>query len=239
MPPHTWALPGSVNIPLAQFPNSSSAKSHGDGADPNQVADTVIDSINRALSEAKYSDLSDLFAEDSYWRDHLALTWHFRTIQGREHIRTFLEDCASSTDGGLRLKRVAVDRSNGVREPKMSVLDFGGTAPCLVFFIALDTSFGTGEGVIRLVSYGGSWKIYTMYTSLRQLSGHEEATFGLRVRGVDHGDQPGRKNWLERRQAESRWEDGREPDVIIVGKLQLTTDPPPQGNGVQPPLTED
>ncbi|KAL2757249.1 hypothetical protein ACRALDRAFT_1054600 [Sodiomyces alcalophilus JCM 7366] len=215
-----WNLPGSVNIPLAELPVSSSAKVNGDGADPNQVANTIVESINRALSEAKYNDLSELFAEDSYWRDHLVLTWNFRTIHRRKHIRTFLEDCANTTEGGFRLKRVAVDRSNSVREPKMSVVDFSGTAPCLVVFLSLDTSLGTGEGVIRLVSHGGSWKIYTLYTSLRELRGHEEAIFGRRAKGVDHGDKPGRKNWIECRQEESQWENGKQPAVIILGAGQ-------------------
>ncbi|ROT37079.1 hypothetical protein SODALDRAFT_351447 [Sodiomyces alkalinus F11] len=53
-----------------------------------------------------------------------------------------------------------------------------------------------------------------------RIRGHEEATLGRRAVGVEYGDKPGRKNWAERRQAESEWQDGREPAVIILGAGQ-------------------
>ena len=52
--------------------------------------------------------------------------------------------------------------------------------------------------------------------SMRELKGHEDAVFGRRPQGVDHGGKPGRKNWQDRRAADADFEES-EPVVLIVG----------------------
>lgn len=52
---------------------------------------------------------------------------------------------------------------------------------------------------------------------MRELKGHEEATFSRRPEGVAHGFQPGRKNWQELRVADVNFEES-EPTVLILGK---------------------
>ena len=51
------------------------------------------------------------------------------------------------------------------------------------------------------------------------LTGHEEITGANRALGVQHGGNPGRKNWQERRDAIENFEFDLEPTVLILGEL--------------------
>lgn len=84
-------------------------------------------------------------------------------------------------------------------------------------FLTTESDVGRGLGVARLVQQGGKLKVFTLFTSMRELRGHEEAVFGRRPEGVAHGGLPGRKNWQERRAADENYEDS-EPTVLILGK---------------------
>ena len=68
---------GSVNIPFGVFPASSNNKS----VDAVKIADEVVARLNDALSRKDYAAIAGLFCENSYWRDHLALTWELRTVK--------------------------------------------------------------------------------------------------------------------------------------------------------------
>ena len=63
----------------------------------------------------------------------------------------------------------------------------------------------------------GRWKAFTLFTTMHELKGHEETTKTNRPHGVDHGGQPGRKNWQERRTATENFEEDKEPVVMILG----------------------
>ena len=56
-----------------------------------------------------------------------------------------------------------------------------------------------GRGHLRL--RGG--KAWTLLTTMTELKGFEERKGERRDKGAEHGVQPGRKTWLERRQAGS------------------------------------
>ncbi|KAG5956812.1 hypothetical protein E4U57_002275 [Claviceps arundinis] len=213
-PPTVYSLPGSVNIPLARFPPPS------DVGDVNawHEANAVVERLNNSLSDSTFKPTASLFAKDGYWRDHLMLSWNFRTVQGPVQIANFLQVCAESKDG-LRLQRVAIDESPS-RRPATAPLDGTGKVVGIQAFLRIETVRGTGDGLIRLAHEDGEWKIFTIYTSLRGLKGYEESTSHNRTRGVSHGGQPGRKNWADRRLLARNFEDGTEPQVLIVGAGQ-------------------
>jgi hypothetical protein len=213
IPSHIRCVPGSVNIPVAKFPVAAKVAEQ----DANKVAANFIETFNNALSKGDYVTLSNFFGEDGFWRDHLALSWNFRTVRGPKDVLAFLKESASSKDG-FRLKSIAIDSSTATRAPQVTPVD-GGTAGVdgVQFFFNLETTIGAGIGLVRLVEDGGAWKVFTLYTSLRELKGHEEVINHRRGNGVEHGGKPGRQNWAERRAAAADYEDGSEPSVLIIG----------------------
>lgn len=70
---------GSVNIPVGVFPASSKS----DSVDAHRVANEIVTRFNDALAKRDHAAIADLFCKDnSYWRDHLAMTWDLRTAKG-------------------------------------------------------------------------------------------------------------------------------------------------------------
>lgn len=80
---------------------------------------------------------------------------------------------------------------------------------------------GRGEGLVRLVQEGSSWKVFTIFTYLKEIKDHEEHIGKQRPHGVVHGEHASQKNWLDRRKAEQNFEDGLEPTVVIMGESHL------------------
>lgn len=219
VPSHQRCVPGTHNIPSAQFPPAVKTPSPIDA--PAATAQ-LLASFNAALQAKDLNALAALFVDGprTYWRDHLALTWTFRTVQGRPAILDLLQHAAGSKDG-LRLTSLAADTSSAVRAPQEAAIDPAGEIPGIRAFLTLETAHGTGVALLKLVHQEDGWRIFTLYTRLEGLKGHEEGSFFRRPQGVQHGGQPGRKNWAERREAEANQEDGAEPTVLIVGKSIL------------------
>lgn len=199
---------GSVNIQIADYPQSSKS----DSVDANKVADDIVTKLNEALSKKDNSAAAKLFlAEKSYWRDHLALTWDFRTSKGSQNIKTLLDEAK------VPLQKIEVDRSSAFRAPKFGPIDAWGDVNGIQFFINFETEVGRGEGVVNLAEEDGQWKAFTIYTSLQELKGHEEPVKHRRTKGVKHGGDPARKNWRERRESEK---EDIDPRVLIIGAGQ-------------------
>ncbi|GAB1216511.1 hypothetical protein ATERTT37_005727 [Aspergillus terreus] len=215
VPSHLRTVPGSVNIPPARLP----APSKGVKVDPDQVATDLVDVFNRALSERSYHKVASLFGDNGFWRDHLALSWQLRTVNGHEAIVKFLERCSESRDG-MRLRKISVDRSSPVRAPKVCGLDGAGEVQGIQFFFHAETVHGSGVGIARLAMQGETWKIFTFFTALQELNGHEELLGHRRPKGAEHGGHPDRKNWAEKRLDSAAYADNREPTVLIIGAGQ-------------------
>ncbi|RFU73221.1 fad dependent oxidoreductase [Trichoderma arundinaceum] len=210
-------VPGSINIPAAEFPSSPRTQTPLD-LNIYHVVDNVVAKVNHALEQKSYTTLASLFTQDGYWRDHLALSWDFRTIHGSSRILQYLESCSGSRDG-FRLQRITSD-SGTTKEPKLVPIDAEGTVTGIQFFFTCKTVLGTGRGLARLVEEEDSWKFFTLYTRLEELNGFEEPIGCRRSKGVEHGGRPGRQNWAERRTASFNFESGDNPAVVIVGAGQ-------------------
>lgn len=197
--------PGSTNPPIAAWPPTATTTS----VNADEVANSIISRFNEAITKKDYKYLSTLFHEGGYWRDHLALSWDFRTLKGREEIIAQLEkDCP--------LNEVGIDRATGWKSPKLFPFDTFGKVQGIQVYTILSTKVGTGRGIVRLAERNGQWKIWTFYTSLTAIDGHEEPLGPRRAKGVQHGANPERKNWKDRREQEVNFEDS-DPDVLIVG----------------------
>jgi hypothetical protein len=215
IPSHMRPVPGSINIAPASFPlPTKAAKS----TNPFEIADNFVLSFNDALKSKSLLDLSLLFLDNGFWRDHLALTWELRTLQGPPRIYDFLKGAATSRDG-FRLRNIAVDASNVVRAPKFAPVDADGEVIGVQFFLTVDTVHGTGQGFVRLVEEAGNWKVFTLYTRLEEIKGHEQNIFDKRPIGAEHGGKPGRNNWADKRAAAIDYADGSGPAVLVIGMV--------------------
>ncbi|KAJ4513954.1 hypothetical protein HRR83_004881 [Exophiala dermatitidis] len=201
--------PGSVNIPVAKWPKTAQTTS----VDANAVANKIVDTFNNALANGDTQAIADLFLDDGYWRDHLGVSWDLRTLKGPKKIAEFLADV------GCPLQKIEIDRSSAYRSPQLGAFDGTGDVKGIQFFFNFTSKVGAGQGVARLAERDGQWKIFTLFTTLRELKGHEEAVGPRRSKGVEHGGKPDRKNWLERRRAEINFEN-KEPTVMILGAGQ-------------------
>ena len=116
------------------------------------------------------------------------------------------------------MKSLALDKSSALRSPAATVLDADGQVHIVQAFLTVETDVGNGAGIVRLAQDDGKWKVFTLFTFLKELRGHEELAARKRPFGVEHGERASRKNWLDRRNEEKNFEEGQEPTVLILGE---------------------
>jgi cation diffusion facilitator CzcD-associated flavoprotein CzcO len=202
--------PGSVNISVGEYPTTSTNSS----VDAPKVVQNIVASVSDAVSRKDSEGIAKLFLKDkSYWRDHLGLGWDLRTLKGSDQISEYVS--ATKT----KLEKIDIDASAPHKAPRYGPIDAWGDVNGITSFITFETELGRGQGVLALAEENGEWKIFTLYTLLTELKGFEEPTHRRRTQGVKHGGDPTRKNWKERREAESNLEDV-EPKVLIIGAGQ-------------------
>jgi len=161
--------------------------------------------------------LGRIFMLESYWRDHLTLSWEFHTLHGLPQIERFLQRSGE----GSNLVSIAVDDSEASRYPKLTALDPDKKVKCIEVFLVIKTIVGGGRGVARLVQdpEDNTWKAYTLYTSLQWLDEHPEPTKHLRPSGLNYGDRNLGKNWVDHRSAQTAFEEHLQPTVLIIGTI--------------------
>ncbi|KAK4675061.1 hypothetical protein QC764_501680 [Podospora pseudoanserina] len=209
IPSHQRIVPGSVNLPPYPWPATAKDTS----VDPVSIAESVTSKLNGSLSSGDFASISELFIDNGFWRDHLALSWTPRTIKTSAAIADYLSSSPT------KLSSVQVDLTSEFRKPQIASFAPGASPDVkgIAFYINWGTSLGTGRGVARLVQEDGEWKIWTMFTCLVELKGWEEKVGARRELGVEHGKQEGRKNWRERREGEQEKGEG---EVLVIGAGQ-------------------
>jgi hypothetical protein len=137
------------------------------------------------------------------------------TLKNTNAMSSFL----SAHPKKCRLISLAVDDSSALRKPTVAPIDFVGEVKGISSFLTLETDVGKGRGIVRLCkdSSGGQWKAFTLFTTMHELKEFEETLGHRRPDGVQHGGNPGRKNWKDRREIEREYKEGREPTVLIIG----------------------
>ncbi|KAH7309304.1 hypothetical protein BKA65DRAFT_601543 [Rhexocercosporidium sp. MPI-PUGE-AT-0058] len=200
--------PGSFPLTTAQFPTGSNSKP----VEANDIASNWVLAFNQNVKAPSLSNLSELFLTESYWRDQLCLTWDFHTLAGPSKILSLLKTNPS------RINSLCLDSSSTFRSPQSSFLD-NGKLQTVQAFLKVETDVGSGEGFVRLVEEKGAWKVFTLFTFLKELKGFEEAIGRKRPNGVKHGEHDSQENWADRRKIEGEFE-GEEPTVLVVGAGQ-------------------
>ncbi|THK34183.1 NAD(P)/FAD-dependent oxidoreductase [Ensifer sp. MPMI2T] len=167
---------------------------------PGIRIDTALAKLGKALERGDIAAAVNLFQADCYWRDLVAFTWNIRTLEGQDQIR----DMLSSQLAAIKPARFRQDE----KEPA-SASD-GLTEGWFEF----ETEVARGYGHIRLKN----GLIWTLLTTMTELKGHEEPKGFRRPLGAEHGHDPDRKTWKEKRESEAA-ELGHEtqPYVVIIG----------------------
>jgi cation diffusion facilitator CzcD-associated flavoprotein CzcO len=148
---------------------ASSPIEHSTGAglvaDVSPVRDWLA-AFGAALTKSNDASLRELFLNDGYWRDHLALTWDFRTFAGPKLI-------ASALIKALELRHLnQICAEEGVC--KMFEHRTRGMTAESSFTFATDIA--TCRGHVRLIRDGdsGQWRAWTLFTSMEEITGFEE-----------------------------------------------------------------
>ena len=151
-----------------------------------------------ALTEGDSAAAAELFADESFWRDLVAFTWNIKTVEGPAGVKDLLDRTLAHTKPRAWQTTEEPAEAGGVTEA----------------WIEFETEAGRGNGHLRLRD-GKAW---TLLTSLSEIKGHEEPAGPGRPMGAEHGADPERRTWLEKREREAA-ELGYEtqPEVVIVG----------------------
>lgn len=181
-------------------------------SDPRTVAEEWLANLESQLAHPEQLKIADLFHADSWWRDMLALDWDMRTVQTSTAIQEFLRQRQDSANlSNFRLQDA------GKFQPRLEQVVEGLAWISSMFFF--DSAFGTGTGMLRLTQADdGSWKAYTVYTSLQELYSAQEPLGKLRADGTTESMPGGIAGgtWIERRNRQKEFLD-EEPTTLVVG----------------------
>ncbi|QEN88398.1 NAD(P)/FAD-dependent oxidoreductase [Labrys sp. KNU-23] len=167
---------------------------------PQARVDAVLAKLEKALASGDIDAAVNLFQEDCYWRDLVTFTWNIRTLEGRDAIGEMLKaQLAAIKPGHFRQDaNEAAGDGNGVTEG----------------WFEFETEAARGYGHIRLKN----GLIWTLLTTMSELKGHEEPKGIRRPMGAEHGSDPTRKTWKEKRESEaSELGFSEQPYVVIIG----------------------
>jgi putative flavoprotein involved in K+ transport len=174
------------------------------------AADNWLARFESALAKPEDAALGTLFHPDSHWRDVLALTWHFSTVDGADAILRELKAHA----GRARPSGFRIDPGRAAPRP---VTRAGTNAIEAIF--RFETAQGRGSGIVRLIpdaGDSGTLKAWTLLTTLDELKGFEEQLGTARPRGQSYSRDFRGPNWLDLRKSAAEYSD-RDPDVLVVG----------------------
>lgn len=165
---------------------------------PTQIASAWLADFTYALERQDIDAAVALFEPDCYWRDLVAFTWNIRTQEGPEAIRKMLEARLADTKPTAFAVEGEATEAGGVVEA----------------WFTFETAVARGRGHLRLRN-GKAW---TLLTTMTELKGFEERKGERRIKGAEHGANPDRKTWLEKRDEEAKTLGFTEqPYVVIVG----------------------
>ena len=174
--------------------------------------DNWLQSFNEVISQQKNIDeskkiLSNLFFEDSHWRDILALTWKIQTVSGKLNV---IENLLNKIMD-VSAKNFQIDQR---RTPPREVIRAGENV--IEVILRFKTKFGNCESVIRLCEdqeRKGNFKAWSILTALSDLNSSNKKNLE-QYQNILEGP-----NWLDKRN-EDRLYKNREPEVIVIGSGQ-------------------
>ena len=135
---------------------------------PSEVATEWLNAFSAAITQNDVAAVVDLFREDGFWKDIIALTWDLRTFEGNKDIKKLLGARLAVTN----LREISL-LDEHLREPVLQKMfpDLAWVRFCFSF----TTKHGKGTGVVYLVPVPDSkWKAYSLLTCLDELTDFPE-----------------------------------------------------------------
>lgn len=187
-------------------------------ADLGHLASTWLAAFDTAFQAGDRGALADLFREESYWRDQVALTWDIRQVHGREEVVNGLLVTGPIT--------APVNFRLSDTHPEPAEFPLFGLDLVEAYF-AFDMKHGSGEGLIRLVrdpDVAAGARCFMIGTDIKGLDGVTEE-LGNRVNRERlapifpiHGYRPmrGGQHFSEYSEEKMRFDD-HDPDVLVIG----------------------
>lgn len=179
----------------------------GSTVDPNLDVQAIVDvwfaKFAKAIGLKDVPAIVDLFLDGCFWRDTIALTWDFRTFEGKNAVSKFLTDQLGVFNPQAATFSLRQD-STELQRPYEDIA-------WIQALFNFDTDVGHASGVFRLVPLpDGVWKAHVVYTNLEDLKSFPERIGSLRDFQPNHG------KWAAKREREREFLD-EEPTVVIVG----------------------
>jgi putative flavoprotein involved in K+ transport len=163
-----------------------------------RTVDDWLAAFNAALEAQEAVAAAKLFATDGFLRDLVALTWNITTAEGRDEIEAMLAHTLGQTRPRGFVTSEPATEADGVIDA----------------WLEFETGVGRGRGHLRLRD-GLAW---TLLTTLSELKDHEEPHGLRRPMGAEHGVDPDRSSWSERRQREAAdLGYAVQPYVLVIG----------------------
>lgn len=163
MPPSPPVVEGFPEYPpRSELPNLTlPASLHRDDINPCQITESWISALRKSSREKNTADLSNLFVEESWWRDLLGLGWEITSKYGPAAISSYV--LGSTT---------AVEVTNIITTPPLHPqIKTTGPATYIQAGFTFTTKFGHGRGLVRLACVTpNEWKAWTVSTELERLT---------------------------------------------------------------------
>ncbi|WP_182379287.1 NAD(P)/FAD-dependent oxidoreductase [Nocardioides sp. WS12] len=172
-----------------------------------------FEALNAALEGGDPDQIEDLFCDDAYWRDLIALTWRLGHVGGSGQIAKALLDARLTHD--VRDLHVALHRTTPRLKSRLM-------REVVEAYFEFTTNVGTGQGVIRFEPNQDNetaLRAWTVLTKIRSIHGVPVPGVGERHPGRGYDREGSTDNWADRRAQSVAYED-REPEVVIAGAGQ-------------------
>ncbi|PVH79701.1 FAD/NAD(P)-binding domain-containing protein [Cadophora sp. DSE1049] len=206
----------SFDVPTAPYPRISDAPLPSSPEEIQSIVDQSITALNTTLQSRDYASLSDLMAKTSYWRDHLGLSpTKLSTLYGSDQIISLI-----TYEGKTNGNKCNITSLSLTGTPELTNLDPKGTIKCILATLSFTTPHGIGKGISRWIlddKSDSQWRIYTLFTSLTDLTATPFQTGSSRPENAKPESAPPEMNWYEWKERQHEFLDGEEPTVLIVG----------------------
>ena len=131
----------------------------------NEIFQSWLSRLSHCIEQRSFETaIPELFIQDCWWRDIVALSWDIRSKHGHNDIIRYL---VASKHTLSSLKTV----SSGGLKPVLMVI---GPKVWIQAGFSFETPHGKGRGVVRLANAGKTeWKAWTVSTQLEKLKFEE------------------------------------------------------------------